>query len=254
MGRKSLVVGNWKMFGNQEMLLSCFKGLSIDLGAVNGCEVAVCPPTIYLKQCGDMLEESQISIGAQDLCGYAVDKGAYTGEVSAHMLEDMACTFVILGHSERREYQKESDELVAQKFNLAQQANLTPILCVGESLEQREAGDTLDFVGRQLDAVLKANGIDAFESACIAYEPIWAIGTGLSATPEQAQEVHAFIRHKLSESNPKTAEKVQILYGGSVKPGNAAALFAEPDIDGALVGGASLTAEDFAAICQLAEV
>src|SRR5690606_19467713 len=191
----------------------------------------------YLEQVGRLIRGSLVELGAQDVC--AEPQGAYTGEVSAAMLKDVGCDYVIVGHSERRLIFRESDQLVARKFAAAQSKGLVPILCLGEQLNEREGGRTQEVVARQLDAVLELCGVDAFAQAVIAYEPVWAIGTGRNATPEQAQEVHAFIRARLGARNAKIAAETRILYGGSVKAGNAAEIFAMPDVDGGLIGGAS---------------
>jgi triosephosphate isomerase len=252
MKRKPIVVGNWKMFGTQRSIAGLLGGLLDSLEDEQGVELVVCPPALYLPLCQSTLAATEISWGAQNLCAYDGENGAYTGEISAAMLADLACTYVIVGHSERREYQCETDELIAEKFILAQSQGMQPILCVGESLQQREAGETLAFIASQIEAVVAKSGIEAFNEALIAYEPIWAIGTGLSATPEQAQEVHASIREQIAKHSAEIADKLRILYGGSVKPDNAAQLFANPDIDGALVGGASLKAKDFTVISKAA--
>ena len=245
--RRPLVVANWKMNGslasNSERLqsfLARWKG-------VHQAEVAVCPPAVYLPQAAELLAQSNVGIGAQDVS--AADEGAYTGEVSGGMLADIGCQYALVGHSERREYHGETDALIAKKFVAAQRHNLTPVLCVGETLAQREADETLVVVGEQLKAVVDLAGRNAVASAVVAYEPVWAIGTGLTATPEQAQEVHAYIREQLGS----IGAGVRILYGGSVKPTNAEELFSQNDIDGALVGGASLNSDDFYSVCQAAE-
>lgn len=239
--RRPLVVGNWKMNGSRAENAQLLKSVSESLvdGAV--AELAVCPPYIYLDQAAQMLEGKSIGVGAQDISIHL--DGAYTGEVSSAMLSDIGCRYVIVGHSERRQYHQESNLLVAQKTLAALKAGLEPIVCVGETLEQRESGNTLKVVGEQLSAVKSVVGED-LSKCVIAYEPVWAIGTGLTATPEQAQEVHAFLRAQLDNA----ASEISLLYGGSVKPGNAASLFEQPDIDGALVGGASLSAADFLGI------
>jgi triosephosphate isomerase (TIM) len=211
----------------------------------------VCPPSVYLQEIARALHQSSIELGAQDVC--AEPQGAFTGEVSAAMLKDVGCEYVIVGHSERRLIYRESDQLVARKFAAAQSKSLIPILCVGEQLAEREANRTEEVVARQLDAVLELSGAEAFAQAVIAYEPVWAIGTGRNATPEQAQEVHAFIRARLAARNAKIAGETRILYGGSVKAGNAAELFARPDVDGGLIGGASLKADEFLAILAAAK-
>jgi triosephosphate isomerase len=210
----------------------------------------VCPPFVYLQEISRALHQSSIDLGAQDVC--AEPQGAFTGEVSAAMLKDVGCEYVIVGHSERRLIYRESDQLVARKFAAAQAKALMPILCVGEQLAEREANRTEEVVARQLDAVLELSGVEAFVQAVIAYEPVWAIGTGRNATPEQAQDVHAFIRARLAARNAKIAGETRILYGGSVKAGNAAELFARPDVDGGLIGGASLKADEFLAILAAA--
>jgi len=245
--RRKLVVANWKMHGSlaaNQSLIGQFQGL---LGQPD-CDVAICPPFVYLPQLKTLLANSAISIGAQNLSEYS--SGAYTGEISAAMLADLGCRFVIVGHSERRAIYGESDVQVAEKFAQAQVHGLIPILCVGETLAEREAEQTTSVVLRQLDAVIAKNGVKSLLKAVIAYEPVWAIGTGKTATPEQAQDVHRVLREHIQVSCAETAAAVQILYGGSVKADNAPSLFAQPDIDGALVGGASLKAEDFAAICR----
>jgi len=217
---------------------------------LSGVDVTVCVPFPYLAQAQSMLAGTVVSWGAQNVCECA--QGAYTGEVSVAMLQDFSCRHVIVGHSERRAIYAESDALVAEKIAAALAGGLSPILCVGETLAQREAGQTVAVVAAQLDAVLRRVGVAAFAGAVVAYEPVWAIGTGRTASPEQAQEVHAAIRGQIAGADAQVAEGVQILYGGSVKPQSAVELFAMPDIDGGLIGGASLVAEDFLAICQAA--
>ena len=213
-------------------------------------ELLVCPPFSYLYQVGEMLSGCPISLGAQNLSEHP--SGAYTGEIAGSMLGELGCEYVIVGHSERRALFGESNELVALKFSVAQAAGLKPILCVGETLEQREKGDTVTVIDKQLGAVFNLVGIDAFMTAVIAYEPVWAIGTGKVATPEQAQLVHRHIRSTLEAKNRSVAENLKILYGGSVKRENARGLFSNPDIDGGLIGGASLQSADFLAIAQAA--
>ena len=215
-------------------------------------ECAVCVPFPYLAQAQQKLSGSAVKWGAQDV--HQSDKGAFTGEVSATMLRDFGCSYVIVGHSERRAYYAESSHLVAEKFLAAQQAGITPILCVGETLEQREGGITESVVAGQLDALIQLGGVQALRNGVVAYEPVWAIGTGKTATSGQAQEIHAFIRQRVASLDDQVAEKLCILYGGSVKANNAAELFAMPDIDGGLIGGASLVAEDFLAICRAGHV
>ncbi len=245
--RRPTVVGNWKMNASLEDTAALVSGLTSGWTGVHQAEVAVCPPYVYLAKVAELLEESNIAFGAQDVSEH--ESGAYTGQISADMLLDLGCKYAIVGHSERREYQGESSELVAAKFEAAIKKGLVPILCVGETLEEREQERTFDVVGQQLRAVIDRVGLEGVAKGVIAYEPVWAIGTGRSATPEMAQEVHAYIREVMGPEGEHTA----ILYGGSVKPDSAAALFAQQDIDGALVGGASLKAEDFLAICRAAE-
>ena len=244
--RKKLVAGNWKMHGSlaeNAALLAALKP------ALAGIEAVVCVPFPYLAQVQDALGGSSIAWGAQNLSEQA--KGAFTGEVSASMLLDFGCKYVIVGHSERRSLYGESDELVASKYLAAQAAGLTPILCVGESLAERESGVTEAVVGRQLDAVIKTAGVASLAKAVVAYEPVWAIGTGKTATPGQAEEVHADIRKLVGEiCGLDTASGIRILYGGSVKADNVDVLMSQPDIDGALVGGAALQAESFARIVK----
>lgn len=243
---QKLVVGNWKMNGSKAdnaALLGALKSLD---AADTSAKVVVCPSYVYLEQASQLLESHIIQFGAQDVSLQA--KGAFTSEVSASMLVDLGCDYVIVGHSERREYHDETDNDVANKAQIAIDVGLTPIVCVGETLEQREAEQTLSVVGEQIAAVKNVVG-ENLSKIVIAYEPVWAIGTGLTATPEQAQEVHAFIRGQLGEAS----DKIAVLYGGSVKAGNAADLFAKNDIDGALVGGASLIADDFIAIAKAAK-
>lgn len=248
--RRRLVVGNWKMNGNLADNAALLKGITaqwpIAGESKDNVDTAVCPPFVYLSQAAQALKDSVIELGAQTVNEH--DAGAFTGEVSGAMLVDVGCRYVIVGHNERRRMQSETDAQVADKFHAALQVGLTPILCVGESEQERDAGQALETIGRQLRVVVERVGLEAFEHAVVAYEPVWAVGTGKVASPEQAEEVHRFIRAELGELGPQT----QILYGGSVKPGNAEQLFALPDIDGALLGGASLNADDFVAICKAA--
>ncbi|MDG1772543.1 MAG: triose-phosphate isomerase [Oceanicoccus sp.] len=250
--RRNLVVGNWKMHGSTASIDQLLSGLQQQLSAVSSEQVgiAVCPPSVYISSVSKQLAGSMIACGAQNVSDQ--QEGAYTGEVSATMLAELDCQYVIVGHSERRTLFSESDADIAAKFIAVQSQGLTPILCVGESLAQREAGDTLPWIEQQIKAVIAVAGIEAIAASVIAYEPIWAIGTGKTASPEQAQEVHAHIRQVLAAESQAVAEGLQLLYGGSVKADNAAELFGKQDIDGALVGGASLKAEDFAAICVAA--
>jgi triosephosphate isomerase len=245
--RKPLVAGNWKMHGSRAENAALVGGLLDLLKDEWRAEVLVCPPFPYLMETGRLLKDSGVELGAQSVCAEA--QGAFTGEVSAAMLKDVGCRYALVGHSERRQLYRESDALVARKFVAAQSQGLVPVLCVGETLEEREAGQTPAVVSRQLEAVLAVSGVGSLGQAVIAYEPVWAIGTGRTATPEQAQEVHAMIRAKVAVLDAIIGGSVRILYGGSVKASNAQELFAMPDIDGGLVGGASLKADEFARIC-----
>ncbi len=245
--RRKLVAGNWKMHGSLSENEALLSGILAGMGDVKA-GVAVCVPFPYLAQVQAKLTGSAVAWGAQNMSQHG--KGAYTGEVSAAMLKDFACTYVIVGHSERRALYGESDEVVAEKFAAVQAAGMTPILCVGETLDEREGGVTEEVVGRQLDAVIAKCGVAALAKAVVAYEPVWAIGTGKTATPEQAQAVHAYIRGKIRALDAAVANGLVIQYGGSMKPGNAAELLGQPDIDGGLIGGASLNAEEFLAICR----
>lgn len=246
--RKGFVAANWKMHGQKQSNDALLDSLLAGLENLSGADVLVCPPAVFLDAIGNKLTGSKLQLGAQNV--HSAESGAFTGEISAGMLKEAGCSHVIVGHSERRELFGESSEFVAGKFMAAQDAGLVPILCVGETREQREAGDTGKAVLAQLAAVVEHAGVSAIANAIIAYEPVWAIGTGLTATPEQAQEVHGLIRQSLKAGDEEVAADVQILYGGSVKGANAAELFAQPDIDGALVGGASLVAEEFIQICS----
>lgn len=245
--RQSLIMGNWKMNGSREEGQQLAKALAEGLGTVSQ-EVAVCVPFVYLSDIRGVLASSPIALGAQNVADQA--SGAYTGEVSAAMLADCGVKYALVGHSERRSYYGDTSESVAKRFCQAQKQNVIPVLCVGETLEEREQNRTFQVVDEQLDAVIDAAGIEAFANAVIAYEPVWAIGTGKTASDEQAQEVHQYIRQQIAKRSQAIADKVQILYGGSVKPDNAKALFAMPDIDGGLVGGASLDAKGFLQICH----
>lgn len=249
--RQSLVVGNWKMYGSTASIHSLLEGIKQGIAQVHNAHVGVCPSFVYLQVVAELLKGTVIRWGAQNVSHE--DVGAFTGEVATSMLTDFSCTYVIVGHSERRHLYGESSELVAQKFAKVQAAQLIPILCVGELLVDREAGNTEAVVEAQLNAVLTTQGIKVFETAVIAYEPVWAIGTGKTASPQQAQEVHLFIRQLLAKHDATVAEKVQILYGGSVKASNAVEIFQQPDVDGGLIGGASLKADEFLAICQAAK-
>lgn len=244
--RTTLIAGNWKMNGSLESVIELVR--SIRAGEVENARLAVCPPAVFLMKVGEMLKGSDIALGAQNVCDQEI--GAYTGEISASMLKECGCQYAIVGHSERRALYQESDELVARRYAMALVSNITPILCIGETLEERDSGATEGVVSRQLDAVIDSQGIKAIARGVIAYEPVWAIGTGKVATPAQAQAVHKFLRGKLSELDSGVAEKVQILYGGSMNASNADELLSQPDIDGGLIGGASLKAADFIAIGQ----
>jgi triosephosphate isomerase len=248
--RKPLVAGNWKMHGLRAENANLVRALLDQLRPDMRAEVLVCPPFPYLLETGRLLKDTDVALGAQSVCAEAL--GAFTGEVSAAMLKDVGCRYVLVGHSERRQIYLESDALVARKFVAVQSHRLVPVLCVGETLDEREGNQTTAVVSRQIDAVLAVAGVAALGSAVIAYEPVWAIGTGRNASPEQAQEVHAMIRAKVAALDATIGGSVRILYGGSVKASNARDLFAMPDIDGGLVGGASLKADEFAQICAAA--
>ena len=247
--RRPLVAGNWKMHGSRAENARLIDAL-VEASDAALCEVVVCPPFVYLWEAGRALKDSRIGLGAQDLCAEA--QGAFTGEVSASMLKDVGCSYVLVGHSERRALYGDDDALVARKFVAAHAAGLVPILCVGETLEERERDATRAVVARQLEAVLGVAGISAFARAVVAYEPVWAIGTGMNASPEQAQEVHGLIRDRLVARDATIGGELRLLYGGSVKAANAAELFGMPDVDGGLVGGASLKADEFIRICAAA--
>ncbi len=249
--RQPLVAGNWKMHGSRAENAALVRSLLDQLQPGAGTEVLLCPPYVYLSEVARLLTDSAVALGGQSVCDEP--QGAFTGEVSAAMLQDVGCRYVLVGHSERRQLFGEGDSLVARKFVAAQSHGLVPVLCVGETLEEREAGRTTEVVARQLDAVLAVSGAAALASAVIAYEPVWAIGTGRTASPEQAQDVHAMIRGKVVALDATIGGSIRILYGGSVKASNARELFAMPDIDGGLVGGASLKADEFAQICAAAD-
>ena len=244
--RQPLVAGNWKLNGSLETILELMSGIVNQLPAITNAELAVCPPAVYLGYVQQLLDGVDISLGAQD-CS-AQESGAYTGELAAAMIKEFDCKYIIIGHSERRHIYGESNETVAIKFEQVKKNNLVPILCVGETLQNREDGDTEIIITQQLEAVLEHSGVESFADAVIAYEPVWAIGTGKTATPEQAQEVHEFIRGKLNTKNKDIAANIRILYGGSMKPHNAKQLLEQNDIDGGLIGGASLKVEDFIGI------
>lgn len=249
--RRPLVAGNWKMNGSRTESAALLDGVRKGVSAASKAEVAVCPPYILIPQAAEKLAGSPVAWGGQNLSVHK--SGAYTGEISGPMLRDYGCTYVIVGHSERRTLYGETDALVAEKYGVAQGAGLIPILCVGETLQEREANQTEAVVARQFDAVLDKHGIGSFKNAVIAYEPVWAIGTGKTATPQQAQEVHRFIRSRLTAKDKTVAEGMRILYGGSMKGSNAKELLAQADIDGGLIGGASLQAEEFLTICRAAD-
>ena len=248
--RKFLVAGNWKMHGDEASNRELVSGIIEGAPNAENVSLLVCPPYPYLASVAGQLQGSNVALGAQNVSEH--ETGAYTGEVAPAMLRDVGCSYAIAGHSERRTLYGETSEQVAEKMAAALAEGLIPILCVGETLEQRESGSTEQVVGEQLAAAIERNGIAAVGSSVIAYEPVWAIGTGKTATPEQAQDVHRYIRSVLAQHDASVAEKVQILYGGSVKGDNAAGLFGMPDIDGGLIGGASLKAADFLAIARAA--
>ncbi|WED26516.1 triose-phosphate isomerase [Vibrio sp. DW001] len=250
--RHPVVMGNWKLNGSKAMVTELLNGLNAELEGVTGVDVAVAPPALYVDLAERVIKEggSKIILGAQNTD--LKNSGAFTGDMSPEMLKDFGATHIIIGHSERREYHNESDEFVAKKFAFLKENGLTPVLCIGESDAQNEAGETLAVCARQLDAVIKTQGVEALNGAIVAYEPIWAIGTGKAATAKQAQDIHAAIRAHIAQSSEDVAKNLVIQYGGSVKDSNAAELFGMPDIDGALVGGAALDAKGFAAIAKAA--
>jgi len=248
--RQTLVAGNWKMNGSRESIKTLLDGIKAGAADVTSAELAVCCPAVYISDVANQLENTAVAYGGQDIA--VQDSGAYTGEIAGSMWTDFGCKYVIIGHSERRTYHKESDELVAEKFEAARKVGLIPLFCIGETLEERETEVTEDVVSRQVNAVIDRVGVDVLGEGVIAYEPVWAIGTGVTATPEQAQDTHAFIRSMIAEQSQEVADKIQILYGGSMNPGNAAELLACADIDGGLIGGASLKADDFLAIGKAA--
>ena len=247
---KKLVVGNWKMHGSRAFNSELIQGLlAADLAATApNADVAVCPPFVFLADVADALQGTAIAVGTQDIS--AQTQGAYTGEVAGPMIREFGATYAIVGHSERRSYHGESDQLVADKAKAALSHGLTPIVCVGETLAEREANQTEEVVGRQLQAVINTLGAD-IARVVVAYEPVWAIGTGKTASPDQAQAVHAYLRAQLAQAASNAAD-IPLLYGGSVKPDNAVELFSQPDINGGLIGGAALKAADFAAIARAA--
>lgn len=248
--RKPLIAGNWKMHGSLSQAKVLIEGIKNDARKYPGIDVLVLPPFVYLTSVQALLTEAPVLLGAQNL--YVGMQGAFTGEISGAMLKDAGCQFVLVGHSERRTIFNETLTIIAAKFKAALEAGLIPILCVGETQSEREAGETENIIRQQIGSVIELAGIDAFERAVIAYEPVWAIGTGLTATPLQAQEVHAYIRRLIMKNNVDIAKTIRILYGGSMRAENAASLLSQPDIDGGLIGGASLDAESFLKICAAA--
>lgn len=248
--RQKLVVGNWKMQGSRASVQTLVEGIKQGISTVKTAQVAVCPPAIFLPEVAVLLKGSSIAWGGQNLCSEPA--GAYTGEIAGEMLYEFGCRYVIVGHSERRSLYNETDAVVTRKYARAIESGLSPIFCLGEQLAEREAGQTEAVVARQLDALLKGSGVAALKQGVIAYEPVWAIGTGKTATPEQAQQVHAFIRERVARHDATIAAELVMLYGGSVKAASAMELFRQPDIDGGLIGGASLNIEEFLAICQAA--
>ncbi len=255
--RKPLVAGNWKMNGTSATNKKLLDGILTHADSFKSVEVALFPPAVYLQQVQEALKGTNLSWGTQNLSQFR--QGAYTGEISAVMLKDFGCRYVLIGHSERRCLYAELDldqlvldHIIAEKYEMAISEGITPIVCIGESPEEHARGETEEVVGRLLDITIERLGVKALSQAVLAYEPVWAIGTGKSATPEWAQEVHSFMRERIAKHDRATAETVQILYGGSVKGNNAAPLFSMPDIDGGLIGGASLNADEFVSICQAA--
>jgi triosephosphate isomerase len=248
--RKKLIAGNWKMHGSNAMVKMLMDGIMQGVAACSDIDVLVLPTFVHLAEVHRLLQHSNVMLGAQNV--YLGEQGAFTGEVSAAMLVEAGCQYVLVGHSERRALFHDDLPLVAAKFKAAQDAGLIPILCVGETREERESGQTEAIVGAQIESVIQLVGINGFAKAVIAYEPVWAIGTGLTATPEMAEAVHAYIRTLIAQNNVDIARTIRILYGGSMKPENAVSLLAMPDIDGGLIGGASLDAASFLKICEAA--
>ena len=247
--RQKMVAGNWKMNGTTNSVRELISGIKAGLDGPS-CDVVVCPPFVYLPTVEAEIAGSAIKLSGQNMCDK--DAGAFTGEVSGPMLKDIGCEYVILAHSERRAMFGETDEVAARKYAAALNNNLKPIFCIGETLGEREQDITEDVIARQIDAIINTEGVASLANAILAYEPVWAIGTGTTATPDQAQSVHAFIRNRIANLDAGIAESLRILYGGSMNPSNAADLIAQPDIDGGLIGGASLKAEDFLAIINAA--
>lgn len=253
--RKTLIAGNWKMHGSKASIEVLLNGIKQQLDASWTSDILVCPPSLYIDNVSQLVSDTPIAVGAQNMSEQ--EQGAFTGEISGDMLQDFGVSYVLVGHSERRSLYQESNELVAKKFAKALETGLTPVLCIGETLEERENGSTMEIVKQQIDAVIdyygaRATGLEKLGQGVIAYEPVWAIGTGVTASPEQAQEVHASIRRYLAETKQSVADTIQILYGGSMKAANAEQLLAQQDIDGGLIGGASLKADEFIAICKIA--
>ena len=252
MSRQKLVAGNWKMNGGRDGNANLIRDIAVDVRKYPNVEVLVCPPALYLESVGALLKGGPLLLGAQNISEQE-KPGAFTGEIHGGMLKDVGCAYVLTGHSERRALYGETDEIVASKFKAALACGLKPVLCLGETLAQREANQTEEVLKRQLDAVLDLCGIAAFKHAVIAYEPVWAIGTGKTATPAQAQQAHSFIRSQLAVKDAKISGLIRLLYGGSVKADNARELFSNPDVDGGLIGGASLKAAEFLSICAAAQ-
>lgn len=248
--RRTLIAGNWKLNGSKDSITALVSDINVGINGSFDVDVAVCSPHIYMPLTESLVSDGVIALGAQDVSMNA--SGAYTGEIAASMLKDFSCAYCLVGHSERRAIHGETDVVVVSKFKALREQGIAPVLCVGESLDERDQGITMSVVEKQVLAVIDALGIEAIDGCVIAYEPVWAIGTGRTASPEQAQDVHAGIRALLEKFNKDIAEKTQILYGGSMNPANASALLAMQDIDGGLIGGASLKADDFLAICQAA--
>ena len=248
--RRPFVAGNWKMNGSRERTRALVAGVCEAVRDLPEVDVGLCPPFVYVTDAGEAIGDAPVRLGAQTCSG--VEDGAFTGEVSATMLADAGCSFVLAGHSERRTLYGEEDSDIVEKARLALAAGLSPVVCVGETLAEREAGRTEATVARQLDAVVERLDRERLARIVIAYEPVWAIGTGRTATPSQANEVHAFLRGRVAQREPNVAAGLRILYGGSVKPENAARMFAEPDVDGGLIGGASLDSRQFIEICRAA--
>lgn len=248
--RKLFVMGNWKLNGSKPMALDLVTGLKKTVGDVQNCDIAIAPPAVFIDYVVSLAGHSVIKVGAQDASAH--ESGAYTGEIAPVMLKELGVTYVILGHSERRTYHHETDAMIAEKFEAVKKAGLVPVLCIGETDAENENGLTKAVCAKQIDAILERLGVNAFTNAVIAYEPVWAIGTGKSATPVQAQAVHQFIRGHIAKHCSKVADQLIIQYGGSVNDKNAAELFAQPDIDGALVGGASLNVDAFSMIVKAA--